>query len=721
MIKQFELIQKLKVYHPDLDEDLINRAYVYAMKMHGSQMRASGDPYFSHPVEVASILADLRLDAASIATGLLHDTVEDTGATLEEIEKLFGLEVAKLVDGVTKLTRLELQSEETKQAENFRKLVLAMSSDIRVLLVKLADRLHNMRTLYHIQDERKRRRVATETKEIYIPLAERMGMHGLKDELEDIAFATLNPEARESIQSRLRYLHETSSNQTEMILLELRKLFEKQGMEVSLSGREKTPHSIWKKMHDKNIPFDQLTDIMAFRVVVDTIPNCYQALGILHHEYSLVPGRFKDYISTPKSNGYESLHTAIIGPLNQRIEVQIRTKEMHDVAELGVAAHWQYKQGFSTDGVQYAWLRGLLEILDHASTPEEFLEHTKLEMFQDQVFCFTPKGDVIALPRGATPVDMAYAIHSHIGNHTVAARINGRQMPLRTILHNGDQIEIITSKSQTPSPTWERFVVTGKARSAIRKFIRQQQKNQFLELGKSLFHKALNREGIFLDDALIKLACEMTHSLDLDDLYVNLGQGGYTARDVAHNLHQRLKQQAETLDRPHIDEESDEIKLTKKPKDPKKEKQQTLSIKGLIPGMALHYAGCCHPIPGDRIVGVVITGKGIHIHTKDCDHIHHVHDPERILDLEWNDMAGNDARFTARVLITFINKSGALATITTIISKQQGNISNLKVMHRSSEFWDIFIDVEVRDQDHLSSVIASLRTSSIISSVERGK
>lgn len=722
MIKQFELIQKLKVYHPDLDEDLINRAYVYAMKMHGPQMRASGDPYFSHPVEVAGILADLHLDAASIATGLLHDTVEDTGATLEEITTLFGAEIAKLVDGVTKLTRLEIQSEKTKQAENFRKLVLAMSSDIRVLLVKLADRLHNMRTLHHIADEKKRRRVAQETKEIYIPLAERMGMHGLKDELEDIAFATLNPEARESIQSRLRYLHETSQNQIEDILFELRKLFEKHNIDVSLSGREKAPYSIWKKMHDKKVPFDQLTDIIAFRVVVDSIPKCYQVLGVLHHEYSVVPGRFKDYISTPKPNGYESLHTGIMGPLNQRIEVQIRTKEMHDIAELGIAAHWQYKQGFSPDGVQYAWLRGLLEILDHASTPEEFLEHTKLEMFQDQVFCFTPKGDVIALPRGATPVDMAYAIHSQVGNHAVAARINGRQMPLRTVLHNGDQVEIMTSSTQTPSPTWERFVVTGKARSSIRKFVRQQQKEQFLELGKVLFQKALNREGLSLNEELIKLACEMTHAVDLDDLYVNLGQGGYTARDVAHNLKHRLKQQAEILEQKEatLRGEEVEIKTPKKSKDPKKEKQQNLSIKGLIPGMALHYAGCCHPIPGDYIVGLVITGKGVHIHTKDCDQVHAFRDPDRILDLEWNEKAENDARFTARLFITFVNKAGALATITTIISKQGGNIANLRVNHRSSEFWDIFIDVEVRDQEHLHSIIAGLRTSSIISSAERG-
>ncbi len=720
MIHQFELIQRLKNYIPDLDEDPINKAYVFAMKAHGSQVRASGDPYFSHPLEVAGILTEMRLDPASIITALLHDTVEDTVATLDDIRKLFGDEIANLVNGVTKLSRLELQSEETQQAENFRKLVLAMSSDIRVLIVKLADRLHNMRTLHHVENSAKRRRIARETMEIYAPLAERIGMQGVKDELEDLAFATLNPEARESVLSRLRYLHEISDNQVETILFELRKLFDRHKAVASISGREKTPFSIWRKMHMKNVSFEQLSDIVAFRVIVGDVLQCYHILGILHSDYSLIPGRFKDYISTPKNNGYSSLHTAIIGPLNQRIEVQIKTKEMHDIAELGVAAHWQYKQGSSVDGKQYAWLRGLLEILEQTSTPQEFLEHTKLEMFQDQVFCFTPKGDVIALPKGATPIDFAYALHSHIGNHTVGARINGKQMPLRTILHNGDQIDIVTSKTQSPSPTWERFAVTGKARACIRRYIRQQQKSQFFELGKSLLHKAFAKENITYTDGNLKLAAELFHLPTLDDLILDVGQGHHSGKDIADALSLKLKTLStpKTMDQ-HIEQKFAGPRPGKTTK--RTQNDPSLSIKGLIPGMALHYAGCCHPIPGDKIVGLVMTGKGIHIHTFDCDHVINFHEPERLLDLSWNDHREETSRFVCRVFITFVNKPGSLASMTTMISNQSGNIANLKVTHRTPEFWDLFVDIEVRDQDHLDSVMAALRTVPIISHVERSK
>ncbi|HZT52128.1 MAG TPA: RelA/SpoT family protein, partial [Stellaceae bacterium] len=455
MMRQFELVERVKAYDPAADEDALNRAYVYSMKAHGAQLRASGDPYFSHPVEVAGILAGMKLDGASIITGLLHDTVEDTVATLEDVERVFGAEIARLVDGVTKLSRIELQSDQTKQAENFRKLVLAMSEDIRVLLVKLADRLHNMRTLRFVADPEKRRRTARETMEIYAPLAERMGMHEMKDELEDLAFAELYPDARGSIIARLDFLREKGEDLPRRIIAELDETLRQGGVEAQLSGREKTPYSIWRKMQRKNVGFEQLADIMAFRIVVDSVEQCYQALGVLHSRYPVVPGRFKDYISTPKPNNYRSLHTGVIGPERQRIEVQIRTREMHEVAELGVAAHWVYKQAApNTEGRQYRWLRELLDILEHAPDPQEFLEHTKLEMFQDQVFCFTPKGDLIELPRGATPVDFAYAVHSQIGDTCVGAKINGRMLPLRTQLSNGDQIEIVTSKAQTPSPTW---------------------------------------------------------------------------------------------------------------------------------------------------------------------------------------------------------------------------------------------------------------------------
>src|SRR5579871_6100610 len=542
MMRQFELVERVKSYDPSADEDALNRAYVFSLKAHGTQKRASGDPYFSHPVEVAGILAGMKLDSSSIVTGLLHDTVEDTVATLDQIERSFGPEIARLVDGVTKLSRVELQSGQTKQAENFRKLVLAMSEDIRVLLVKLADRLHNMRTLRFIKDPEKRKRIARETMEIYAQLAERIGMHEMKDQLEDLAFTELYPEARESILTRLAFLREKGGDVVPRILAELKEVLKEGGLEAQVSGREKSPYSIWRKMQRKNVGFEQLSDIMAFRIVVDTVEQCYQALGILHSHYPVVPGRFKDYISTPKPNQYRSLHTAVLGPERQRIEVQIRTREMHEVAELGVAAHWSYAQGRpKTEGPQYRWLRELLDILEHASGPEEFLEHTRLEMFQDQVFCFTPKGDLIALPRGATPVDFAYAVHSQIGDTCVGAKINGRIVPLRTQLQNGDQVEIVTSRNQTPSPTWERFVVTGKARACIRRFVRTQQRAQYVELGRSILAKDFRHGGHeltdkALDGALKKLKCE-----SVEELLASVGAGNVTGREVLHAIFPGVK------------------------------------------------------------------------------------------------------------------------------------------------------------------------------------
>ncbi len=716
---QFELTERLKAYDSGADEELLNRAYIFSMKVHGSQLRASGDPYFSHPIEVASILVDMRMDCASIVTALLHDTVEDTSATLEEIQSLFGSEIASLVDGVTKLTRLELQSEETKQAENFRKLVVAMSSDIRVLLVKLADRVHNMRTLSFIEDTTKRRRIARETMEIYVPLAERMGMHKINDELEDLAFAELNAEMHESIKSRLKFLYTSSENTIETIMNDLKRVAEEAGLECSVSGRLKTAYSIWCKMQKKNITFEQLADIMAFRLVVNSVSECYQALGVIHSHYHVVPGRFKDYISTPKVNHYQSLHTGLIGPLNHRIEMQIRTKEMHQIAELGVAAHWQYKKGsLSPDGKQYAWLRGLLEILEQASGPEEFLEHTKLEMFQDQVFCFTPKGELIPLPKGATPIDFAYAIHSDVGDRTVGAKINGRQMPLRSHLQNGDQVEIITVKNQCPSPTWERFVVTGKARARIRKFVRSRQRDQFSELGKSLLHKTCIKEGVsYSEKALMTAAQHFQYNL-IDDLFAAVGEGIHTAKEiVVVSFPDRHKK--ETTPEKLSPDEIAERKAIAKPNKINGSGKTTVCIKGLIPGMALHYAGCCHPLPGDSIIGVVTTGKGVTIHTSDCEGVTSAIDPERVLDLSWDEEIDQESRHVGRLKLTFINKAGSLASMTTAISKHQANIVNLKITNRTAEFWDLFVDVEVKDVEHLQNIKAALRNLPIITFVER--
>src|SRR6478752_6892877 len=543
MIRQFELVERVHSYDPDADEDVLNRAYVYGLKKHGTQVRASGDPYFSHPVEVAGILAEMRLDTSSIVTGLLHDTLEDTDATRDELARLFGDEVARLVDGVTKLSRLEVQSETTKEAENLRKLVLAMSSDIRVLLVKLADRLHNMRTLTYIKDPARRRRIARETMDLYAPLASRIGMEKVKRELEELAFAELNPDGRASVLARFGYLKEKGEQIVPEIEAELVKTLTDGGLAAQVSGREKTPYSIWRKMQQKNVSFEQLADIMAFRIIVADAAQCYQALGLLHGRYQVLPQRFKDYISVPKPNGYRSLHTGVIGPHGQRIEIQIRTAEMQEQAERGVAAHWIYKQGGpSTDAPQYAWLRSLIDILDKAPDANEFLEHTKLEMFHDQVFCFTPKGKLIALPKGATPVDFAYAVHSQVGDTCVGAKINGRMLPLRTQLSNGDQIEIVTSKAQTPSPTWERFVVTGKAKAAIRRFIRTRQREQYIQLGKSLLEKAFHEEGYEVTEKGLDGVKANFKQASTDDLVANVGAGLTGSREVLMAVYPGLKQ-----------------------------------------------------------------------------------------------------------------------------------------------------------------------------------
>jgi len=718
MMRQFELVEKVKSYKPEADEDAINRAYVFAMQMHGSQKRASGDPYFSHPIEVAGILTRYKVDSTTIVTALLHDTIEDTDATHEDIERLFGEETARLVDGVTKLTRINFDSDSAKQAENFRKFLLAMSEDIRALLVKLADRLHNMRTLHFKKNPESRQRIAMETMDIYAPLAERIGMDEIKTELEDLAFAELNSDARKSVVRRLEFLRTQGGDLVERIISELQaKMFE-HDLIADIQGREKSPYSIWRKMQQHDVGFEQLSDIMAFRIIVDDIDDCYKALGIVHGAYRTVPGRFKDYISTPKPNGYRSLHTGVFGPENHRIELQIRTKEMHEIAESGVAAHWNYKEQGSVDaakrdGPQYRWLRELLEILENASNPEEFLEHTKLEMFKDQVFAFTPRGDLISLPSGSTPVDFAYAVHSEVGDRCVGAKINGRMMPLRTSLRNGDQVEIVTSKAQTPSPTWDRFVVTGKARARIRRFIRMQEREQYQELGRSIIARAFKESGNELTEKGLRGIVKNFAQPSVEDLCAQVGAGHITARAVLEAVYPRLK----TVD------PSDKVVPISKTKQQKGERGDGVSIKGLIPGMAMHFAGCCHPLPGDRIVGIVHTGKGVTIHTIDCEQLAQFQEePERWLDVAWDNAAGDDdSHHVARVTVTVNNTPGALGDLSTVIAKNGGNISNLKISDRQVDFFDMYIDVEVKNVKHLSDVIAALRASTAVNVVERAR
>jgi len=717
MGEPFHLVDQIKDYNPDFDTQIVEDAIAYAKKMHEGQTRSSGEPYYTHPVEVAGILAEMKMDIGSVITAILHDTLEDTEATYDELEEKFGAEVADLVDGVSKLTRIESKTVEGKQAENFRKLLLAMSEDIRVLLVKLADRLHNMRTIDGIKKPEKRRRIALETLEIYVPLAERIGVNKIKGELEDLAFSVLNPEARESIANRLSFLRQEETDVVDTIIDELHQLLKGTDIEAEITGREKTRYSIWKKMQRKNVAFEQLSDIMAFRIVVDTVEQCYMVLGIIHGRYSSVPGRFKDYISTPKPNGYRSIHTTVMGPARQRVEIQIRTREMHYQADMGVAAHWAYKDGAKPsmkDVTKYRWLRELLEILEQEQRPEDFWENTKLELFQEHVFAFTPKGDLIELPSGSTPIDFAYAIHSDIGDRCVGAKINGRIAPLNTKMANGDQVDIITSKTQQPSPTWERFVVTGKARSHIRKFVRNQQRDEYINLGKAMLQKIFRQEGYDFTEKAVSGILKQFKADENDDIYARIGSGLVVAREIfraifpAHNT--------KVAKRPSAD--MDQAVMVK----PLSGSDAPMPIKGLIPGMAVHFALCCHPLPGDRIVGIVTTGKGVTIHTIDCETLETFADtPERWIDVSWGEGHDTPEVHVGRVHLTFQNEPGALGTLSTVIANNGGNITNLKITSRSTDFWEILIDIYVNDTKHLNNVIAALRATPIISSVERAK
>ena len=719
------LLARVASYDSKADPALIDDAYGMAEQAHAAQKRDNGEPYITHPLAVANILAGYKLDSASIITALLHDTVEDTSVSLADIQKRFGPEVAGLVDGVTKLTRLELQSDRTKQAENFRKLVLAMSKDIRVLIVKLADRLHNMRTIGAISAAHKRQRIARETMEIYAPLAERIGMEAVKTELQTRSFAEIDPEAYETIQARLNFLRGQGADVIEEVRQELLRVCREAGLnDVEISGREKSPYSIWQKMQRRNVAFEQLSDIMAFRIIVPTRADCYVALGAIHAAYPVIAGRFKDYISTPKTNGYQSLHTGVTlrQPRNQKIEIQIRTAEMQAVAEAGVAAHWLYKQSeaSSQDVQKFRWVQDLLEILDN-SAPDEFLENTKLELYQDQVFCFTPKGQLIQLPRGATSVDFAYAVHSQIGDTCVGARINGRLMPLRYELQNGDQVEILTARGGTPSPAWERFVVTGKARARIRRFLAQQMRDAHRDAGKSILAKAFRQEGVDGSEKVLDQVLKPLKQASVDDLYVSVATSIIGAKDVIHAAYPELRApRAPRVLPAFMGGALTARSLRSAPKG-----DGGLPITGIVAGMDVHYAGCCHPLPGDKIVGIVTTGKGITVHAKDCATLDtFAATPERFIDIDWDQasLAKLDPkahRFTGRISVIANNAPNALANLTNAVSKQDGAIANLKIVHRQQDFFETMVDVEVRDARHLNQVIAGLRGTTGIAQVER--
>jgi GTP diphosphokinase / guanosine-3',5'-bis(diphosphate) 3'-diphosphatase len=707
-----DLTEAVGTNTPSANCDDIERAFQYAEEHHRTQTRASGEPYITHPLAVAGILADKRLDSASIVTALLHDTVEDTSATYDEIAASFGEEIANLVNGVTKLTKLELRADQSKQAENFRKLVISMSRDIRVLLVKLADRLHNMRTLYHITSPAKRHRIARETMEIYAPLAERIGMQDWKDELTDLAFRELHPEARASVIARLDYLRQHGQDLIGRVLAELRNLLKEEGIPAEVLGREKLPHSIWEKMKKKNVPFEQITDIMAFRIIVNDVGECYHTLGCIHSHYRAILGRFKDYISVPKLNGYRSLHTTVIAPDNLRIEIQIRTREMHEVAEFGVAAHWHYKEFGEASGAagpSYAGLRSIVDILDQDPDSDELLEFTRMQMYQDQVFCFTPKGELISLPQGATPVDFAYAVHSDIGDTCVGAKVNGKLVPLRTVLNNGDQIEITTSKNRSPSPEWLRFVVTGKAQARIRRSVRLRQREQYIQLGREIVRNAFAVHNADLSDRALAPAVDHFGYRETSDLYAAIGEGQIGERELSACLFATPPQLADH------DEKVVQLIPTRRRRIVNK---QPVAIRGLIPGLALHFARCCHPLPGDKIVGIVTTGKGVTIHTHDCaslESFHHA--PERWLDVSWDPDAATAN--TARVSVVVENQPGKLADVSATIAQNRGNITNLRFTNRAEDFIEMHIDIQVADVSHLSNIIAALRAQPSVSSVNR--
>ena len=683
---------------------------------------------------MAEILAGYRLDSGTVITALLHDVVEDTAIGLDVIEKRFGKEVARLVDGVTKLTRLELQSERTKQAENFRKLVLAMSEDIRVLLVKLADRLHNMRTIGAVPKPEKRARTARETLEIYAPLAERIGMDALKTELETLSFREINADAWQTIAARLTYLRGQGADLIEEIEADLRRVMaEAEVPLVDVTGREKSPYSIWLKMQSKNVAFEQLSDIMAFRVIVPDKGDCYAALGAIHSAYRVVPGRFKDYISTPKTNGYQSVHTGVTVPArrNAKIEVQIRTREMHEVAEYGVAAHWIYKQGIDgpRDRKKFPWVKDLLEILETAAEPQEFLEHTKLELHRDQVFCFTPKGDLIELPRGATPIDFAYQVHSQVGDTTVGAKVNGKIVPLRHQLENGDQVEIITTRAGTPNAQWERFVVTGKARARIRRFVHARQRQTQKEEGRTAIAKAFRAEGVDFAEKLVEPVVKPLKQADFESLCVAVASGSITPREVLHAVFPELKGPPRGADplplaRPRgrlgagallTAGKADRSATTSK-------RESAMGVTGLVTGMAVHFAGCCHPLPGDRIVGIVATGRGITVHKQGCHSLEaFAATPERFLDIDWDYDPNAQGRHVGRIEVLAADEPGALAALANAIAKQEGAITNIRVVTRTADSCELMVDVEARDTRHLTTIIGAMRASPGVIQVDRAK
>ncbi len=697
MIDVEDLVALVRNYNPRTNADLIRRAYAYGKRMHEGQFRKSGEPYFTHPVAVAAILTEQRLDDATIVTALLHDTIEDTKASYTDVAREFGEEVAELVDGVTKLTNLQLTSTESKQAENFRKLFVAMSRDLRVILVKLADRLHNMRTIKSMRPEKQAQK-ARETMEIYAPLAGRMGMQWMREELEDLSFRVLNPDARNSIIRRFITLQREAGDVVHKITADIRHELEKAQIEADVYGRAKKPYSVWRKMQEKDLAFSRLSDIYGFRVITTNVTDCYRVLGVIHQRWRAVPGRFKDYISQPKSNGYRSIHTTVSGRDGKRVEVQVRTRQMHEVNESGVAAHWSYREGvrvenpFAIDPTR--WVTSLNERLGDEDT-DDFMENVKLEMYTDQVFCFTPKGDVIQLPRGATPLDFAYAIHTRIGNGCVSAKVDGIRVPLWTRLKNGQSVEIITAEGQRPQASWVDIVVTGRAKAAIRRSLREEDRGRFVKLGQELARAAFDHAGKKATDKALRTAAKMLGLPDETELLAQLGSAELTARRVLETLYPEFRTaQPEVVD-------------AQRP------------VLGLAADQSFRRAPCCQPIPGERIVGITHRGQGVVAHAIDCPALaEYEEQPERWIDLHWQ--AGRHAAVnTVTIELTIANDAGVLGRICTLIGEQKANISDLQFVDRKPDFYKLVVDVDLRDLEHLHMVMTALEAETDVAQIAR--
>ncbi|MDR1561209.1 MAG: bifunctional (p)ppGpp synthetase/guanosine-3',5'-bis(diphosphate) 3'-pyrophosphohydrolase [Holosporaceae bacterium] len=690
MLTSSGLINIVKEYTPQLDEDLLREAYLFAMEAHGIQKRASGSPYFSHCVEVAQNLAEYKFDVTTVISGLLHDVLEDTNVKAEQLKEMFGPEVAALVEGVTKLSKINYTSSKMLQAENLKKFLLAVTRDIRALVVKLIDRLHNMRTLNYIVSLDKRKKISLETLDIYAPLAERIGMNAVKDEMENIAFYNLYPSEYSAISTKLNQLRNESRNFIENTVLELTLTFKVTNIDVRINGREKHVYSIWKKMQNRHIGLEQINDIMAFRVIVKTTEECYRALGVIHTNFQIVPGRFKDYISIPKLNNYRSLHTTVIGPLKQPIEIQIRTEEMHQAADAGLASHWMYKKGDvvakKDDYLNYSWVKNLLFTLQSSNSPDDIMSNSKLEMFEDKVFCFTPNGDLISLPRGATVIDFAYEIHSNIGNTCIGAKINEKMVPLKTKIVNGDQIEVITSTDQHPEADWDEFAVTGKAKACIKKFVKSKEKKEFALLGQHLIKYIFSSIDLVFNESLLdfrKFSCK-----SLEQFYYNVGRGVIPLSVIG---------------------------LMFSSKNQTTGNAEPLCLINFSPKIAVHFADCCRPILYDQVVGVLTPQKGLVVHLNDCDNI--TEDEDALIKVRWSENNENNTTFMIRLRIVILNKTDSFATITNIISSNDGCIANLKIENRSTGFFELLVDIKVKDTVHSKEIQASLRACANVKSV----